>query len=76
MDAGADYTVPSDTSFVLKGIATDANNDLPSFTWEQKDKGVPKDAEALGQTNGIGGYSAVVSKKHLYFTPNNHFNIK
>ena len=73
VDAGADYTVPSDTPFVLKGIATDANSDLLSYTWEQKDKGVLKDAGALGQTNGIGGYSAVVSKNAPLFRSKQSF---
>ena len=67
VNAGADYTVPSNTPFVLKGTATDANNDPLSYTWEQKDEGVYDDAGALGQTNGIGGYPAVRSKKAPLF---------
>jgi hypothetical protein len=67
VNAGADYTVPSNTPFVLKGTATDANNDPLSYTWEQKDEGVYNDAGALGQTNGVGGYPAVRSKKAPLF---------
>ncbi len=67
VNAGADYTVPSNTPFVLKGVATDANNDPLSYTWEQKDRGVSTDAGALGQTNGVGGYPAVNSKKAPLF---------
>ena len=67
VNAGADFTVPSNTPFVLKGTATDANNDPLSYTWEQKDKGVAKDVGTLGQTNGAGNYSAVQSKKAPIF---------
>ncbi len=73
VNAGADFTVPSNTPFVLKGTATDANNDPLSYTWEQKDNGVANDAGALGQTNGIGGYSAVVSKKAPLFRSKQSF---
>lgn len=67
VNAGADFTVPTNTPFLLKGTATDANNDPLSYTWEQKDNGVAKDAGALGQTNGVGGYPAVNSKKAPLF---------
>jgi hypothetical protein len=80
VNAGADFTVPSNTPFLLKATATDANNDPLSYTWEQKDKGVAKDAGALGQTIGVGGYAAVSSKKAPLFrtkqsttTPNRSF---
>ena len=59
---------------MLKGAATDANNDPLSYTWEQKDKGVPNDAGALGQTNGIGGYPAVNSKKAPLFRSKQSFS--
>lgn len=40
-DAGADYTIPSETPFVLTGAATDADvNDIHTYTWEQIDDGV------------------------------------
>ena len=73
VNAGVDYTVPSNTPFVLKGTATDANNDPLSYTWEQKDKGVAKDVGALGQTNGVGNYSAVQSKKAPLFRSKQSF---
>jgi hypothetical protein len=62
VNAGADYTVPSNTPFLLKGVATDANSDPLTYIWEQKDEGVYNDAGSLGQTNGVGGYSAVRSR--------------
>lgn len=73
VNAGVDYIVPSNTPFVLKGTATDANNDPLSYTWEQKDRGVANDAGALGQTNGVGGYPAVNSKKAPLFRSKQSF---
>ena len=67
VNAGADFTVPSNTPFLLKGLATDVNNDPLSYTWEQKDAGIARDAGALGQTVGVGGYAAVNSRKAPLF---------
>lgn len=36
-DAGADYTIPRDTPFVLTGSADDADGDVLAYTWEQYD---------------------------------------
>ncbi|MCZ8197591.1 MAG: M12 family metallo-peptidase [Flavobacterium sp.] len=35
VNAGIDYTIPKGTAFVLKGNATDANNDALTYCWEQ-----------------------------------------
>lgn len=35
VNAGLDYSIPISTPFVLKGTATDAENDTLSFVWEQ-----------------------------------------
>ncbi len=35
VDAGLDYTIPKSTPFILKGNATDANNDVLTYCWEQ-----------------------------------------
>jgi len=36
-DAGADYTIPKGTAFVLTGTATDPDNDPLTYLWEQYD---------------------------------------
>lgn len=37
VNAGADYTIPTFTAFILKGLATDANGDVLTYNWEQTD---------------------------------------
>jgi hypothetical protein len=80
VNAGTDYTIPANTPFLLKGSASDGNNDPLTYTWDENDEGVYNDAGALGQTNGIGGYSAVRSRTAPLFrsrqsatTPNRFF---
>ncbi|RXM51361.1 MULTISPECIES: zinc-dependent metalloprotease [unclassified Chryseobacterium] len=38
-NAGADYTVPKSTPFVLTGAGTDADGDSLTYIWEQMDNG-------------------------------------
>ena len=38
-DAGADYTIPKSTPFVLTGSGTDADGDSLTYIWEQMDMG-------------------------------------
>lgn len=35
VNAGANYTIPRGTAFILKGLATDANGDALTYCWEQ-----------------------------------------
>ncbi|AWA29490.1 hypothetical protein HYN48_04965 [Flavobacterium magnum] len=37
VDAGADYTIPKGTPFILTGSGTDAEGDVLEYTWEQND---------------------------------------
>jgi hypothetical protein len=46
-----EYTIPKSTPFVLTGSATDEDNDVLTYCWEQYDKGV----EAVLGTNGVNG---------------------
>lgn len=40
IDAGADYTIPISTAFVLKGTGTDPEGNAITYTWEQFDSAV------------------------------------
>ncbi|MDN4165850.1 zinc-dependent metalloprotease family protein [Cytophagales bacterium LB-30] len=44
-NAGADYTIPKSTPFVLKGQGTDPDGDVLTYTWEQND---PQQASGSG----------------------------
>jgi hypothetical protein len=50
------YSIPAATPFVLNGAATDANNDLLTYTWEQFDNGGTLGATAnLSELNSDNG---------------------
>ncbi|KMQ58713.1 hypothetical protein ACM46_22095 [Chryseobacterium angstadtii] len=61
-NAGVDITIPKNTPFKLKGIASDPNDSNLSYTWEQADVASANDKGAFGSTiTGTGGYTAVNS---------------
>lgn len=39
VDAGQDYSIPIGTAFVLRGTASDTNDDALVYNWEQNDSG-------------------------------------
>lgn len=51
VNAGADYTIPRSTPFILSGSATDANGDVISYQWEQVDVGGPNGASTSPSGN-------------------------
>ncbi len=50
VNAGANYTIPVSTTFILSGTATDANGDALTYSWEEIDGGGP-----LGAWNAPSG---------------------
>jgi len=51
VDAGIDYTIPARTPFVLTGQATDAENDVLTYSWEQFDLGTASASKLEAQTD-------------------------
>jgi uncharacterized protein YjdB len=61
-NAGLDIIIPKGTPFYLNGIASDANNDVLNYTWEQYDIATANDKGAFGNLyTGVGGYLAINS---------------
>jgi len=45
-NAGADYTIPKSTAFVLNGTASDPNGDTMTYCWEQNDSATNSESDA------------------------------
>ena len=52
VNAGLDYTIPKSTPFILKGVATDANNDVLTYCWEQTNTEVSTQPPTQTAING------------------------
>ncbi|QDP86412.1 T9SS type A sorting domain-containing protein [Chryseobacterium sp. SNU WT5] len=52
-NAGADYTIPKSTPFMLTGTSTDANGDALTYIWEQMDNQANADAPSATKTTGV-----------------------
>ncbi len=51
-NAGADFTIPKGTAFILKGAATDANGDALTYCWEQTNNEVSTQPPLTTATTG------------------------
>jgi subtilisin-like proprotein convertase family protein len=52
VNAGLDYTIPNGTAFLLKGTATDANNDSLTYCWEQTNNTISTQPPVSSSTTG------------------------
>ncbi|REC60581.1 secretion protein [Chryseobacterium pennae] len=73
-NAGADYTIPKSTPFVLTGSGTDTDGDLLTYIWEQMDKGTSSQtgsnsAATSTKTNGPTFRSWVPSASPVRYFP-------
>lgn len=64
VNAGADYTIPRDTPFVLTATGSDGNGDALTYAWEQYDA-------AGSQTSGIPSPTATSGPLFRSFNPGN-----
>jgi hypothetical protein len=53
-NAGADYTIPKSTAFVLRGQGSDPDGDALIYTWEQNDPENPNSSAAPTSTRTVG----------------------
>lgn len=70
VNAGADYTIPKSTAFVLNGVASDPNGDALTYCWEQSNSAA---------SNEINGNSMAYATKPIgpnfrSFPPSNFTN--
>lgn len=69
ISAGADYTIPKGTAFILTGTATDANNDALTYTWEQYDRQISVQPPVTTATEGPNFKPQVITDTPVRYMP-------
>jgi subtilisin-like proprotein convertase family protein len=64
------YTIPNGTAFVLRGVATDANNDSLTYCWEQTNNNISTQPPVSTSTTGPNFRSLSPSTSPNRFFPN------
>ncbi|WP_027378125.1 reprolysin-like metallopeptidase [Kaistella palustris] len=68
-NAGADYTIPKSTPFMLTGTSTDANGDALTYIWEEMDNQTTSAAPSATKTKGVNFRSWVPSASPTRYFP-------
>lgn len=68
--AGADYTIPKSTPFMLTGSGTDANGDTLTYDWEQFDKQTGTADPNATKTSGVNFRSYNPTASPVRYFPN------
>lgn len=69
INAGMDYTIPKGTAFILTGTATDANNDVLTYTWEQYDRQISVQPPVATATTGPNFKPQVITDIPVRYLP-------
>jgi hypothetical protein len=69
VNTGIDYTIPRGTAFILKGSATDANNDSLTYCWEQTNIEVSTQPPLATAVNGPNFRSRIPSTSPDRYMP-------
>lgn len=68
-NAGADYTIPKSTPFVLQGTGSDPDGDALTYCWEQYDKQVAPMPPQAGSTTGPAFRSFGPTSSNMRYLP-------
>ncbi len=68
-NAGADYTIPKSTPYMLTGSSTDANGDALTYIWEQMDNQSTSAAPSATKTTGVNFRSWIPSASPTRYFP-------